>query len=81
MTANIDAYGVLHMDFTDKELETFTETNKDTAMKCAKEMMIERDKTQTILSTNYTKVQLEYATLQERYAEYMNGLPYTQRQK
>ncbi len=46
MTANIDAYGVLHMDFTDKELETFTETNKDTAMKCAKEMMIERDKTQ-----------------------------------
>ncbi len=46
MTANIDAYGVLHMDFTDKELETFTEANKDTAMKCAKEMMIERDKTQ-----------------------------------
>lgn len=73
MTASIDGFGTLHVDFTKDELEAFTEKNKDTAMMCARDMMVERDKTNLAMATLYTNAQ-------DRYASYMAGFPYSQKQ-
>lgn len=74
MIANFDITGSLHIEFTDKELETFTEENKNIAIKCAADVLIERDKTNVAISNNYTQVQMGYIN-------YMNGLPYSNQSK
>ena len=73
MTASIDGSGILHVDFTKDELEVFTEKNIDTAMSCARDMLVERDKTNLAMATLYTNAQ-------DRYATYMAGFPYSQKQ-
>ena len=69
MVANFDINGALHIEFSDKELESLSEENMNKALQSVVDIFADRNRTSVELSNNYTQTQMQYF-------QYMNNLSY-----
>lgn len=60
MVANFDINGALHIEFSDKELETLSEENMNKALQSVVDIFSDRNRTSVELYNKYTQAQMQY---------------------
>lgn len=60
MVANFDINGALHIEFSDKELDSLSEENMNKALQSVVDIFADRNRTSVELYNKYTQAQLQY---------------------
>lgn len=63
MVANFDINGALHIEFSDKELETLSEENMNKALQSVVDIFADRNRTSVELYNKYAQAQMQYFQL------------------